>query len=272
MDKYNFLQNGGFPFEMNILDGMQKAYEIFNSLGALAGELTIISGCLVSGTNVSDGFVHINGEILPFVGGAVGANVIIEETTLQVEFQDQNTRTIKTSKVAKFGVGLTSYAWEDFKRPNTTTQLSNLIASLTQRVTDLENVPTAFVVGMVMVWNRPANEIPAGWEEYIEMRGRMPVGLNPAYEQLTDRTHYHLETLGYAAGSREHQLTVDEMPNHSHALTAAVAGQNISTSGSGTQAAANTALNTAGAGGNQAHNNMSPYRVVHFIKYVGIQN
>lgn len=272
MDRFNFLQNDGFPFELDVLDGMQKAYEIFNCLGALAGNLTILSGCQITGGTVSNGYVHIDGEIYPFIGGAIGANVIIETTTQAAEFSDQSTHEIKQSKVARFGVGTTVFAWADFKRPETTTQLTTLLSNLTQRVAYLENVPTAFVVGMVMVWNRPANEIPVGWEEYTDLRGRMPVGMNPNYTQGTDKTHYNLEVLGYAGGSREHALTVAEMPAHNHSLTAALAGQQISTSGSGTQAAANVGINTANTGGNEAHTNMSPYRVVHFIKYVGLSN
>lgn len=271
MNTYNFLQNGGFPFETDIFDGMQKAYEIFHSLGALAGDLTIISGCVENGSNVSDGFVHINGEILHFIGGAIGTNVIIEETTQSVEFQDQSTREIKKTRVAKFGVGLTVYPWENFTRPNTTTQLTTLLANLTQRVTDLENIPTSFVIGMVMVWNRPANEIPLGWEEYTEMRGRMPVGLNPNYVQGTDRTHYNLEVLGYAGGSREHQLTIAEMPAHNHS-----APNGFVSHGSGYDRDNGSGYgyndSTYDTGGNQAHTNMSPYRVVHFIKYVGLNN
>ncbi|MEN9977233.1 MAG: hypothetical protein RIR36_1393, partial [Bacteroidota bacterium] len=40
MNLYNFLQTGGFPTDVNVLDNMQKAYQLFNELGALAGDLS----------------------------------------------------------------------------------------------------------------------------------------------------------------------------------------------------------------------------------------
>jgi hypothetical protein len=141
MNRYNFLQTGGFPFETDILDGMQKAFEIFNCLGALAGPLTIISGCVVTGSTVSNGFVHIDGEIYPFIGGTIQTNVIFQTVTQSAEFEDLTTKDIQIKKTVQFGTGVGSMLWADFKRPETTTQLTNLIESLTERVVDLEALP-----------------------------------------------------------------------------------------------------------------------------------
>ena len=68
MNKIDFNQTGGFPMSTQILDALQEAYKNFNVHGAMAGDLAIILGCEVGGGgNVTDGFVHINGELLPFV-------------------------------------------------------------------------------------------------------------------------------------------------------------------------------------------------------------
>lgn len=72
MNKLNFNQTGGFPLSTNILDAMQTAYSLFNKLGGLAGNFAIIFGCEVSGSNVSDGVVYMNGEVLAFKGGTIG--------------------------------------------------------------------------------------------------------------------------------------------------------------------------------------------------------
>lgn len=270
MNRYNFLQTGGFPFETDILDGMQKAYEIFNALGALAGNFTIISGCLVTGTNVSNGFVHIDGEIYPFLGGPLQTSVVFQTATQSVEFEDLTTKEIQNKKHVQFGTGVGSMLWANFKRPETTTQLTTLIQSLTERVVDLESQPTTIPVGLIAIWDRPANEIPTGWQEHTPLRGRMPIGMNENYTQGTDNTNYGLEILGNVGGKREHQLTKAELPNYNLTRNVgyetAQGGNNVIWS----SAPGTYATQTIPSGGeDKAHTNMSPYRVVHFIKYVG---
>lgn len=270
MNRYDFLQTGGFPFETDILDGMQKAYEIFNALGALAGNFTIISGCIVTGSNVGNGFVHIDGEIYPFIGGPLQTSVVFQTVTQSVEFGDLSTKEIQTKKHVQFGTGFGSMLWADFKRPETTTQLTTLIQSLTERVEDLEAQPTTIPIGLIAIWDRPADEIPNGWEEHVPLRGRMPIGMNENYSQGTDNTNYGLEILGNAGGKREHQLTKAELPNYNLTRnvgyeTPSGGSETIWSSGPGTYA-----TQTISSGGeDKAHTNMSPYRVVHFIKYVG---
>lgn len=270
MNRYNFLQTGGFPFETDILDGMQKAYEIFNSLGALAGNYTIISGCIVTGSNVSDGFVHIDGEIYPFKGGTIQTTVVFQTVTQSVEFEDLSTKDIQTKKHVQFGTGVGSMLWADFKRPETTTQLTTLIQNLTTRVTVLEAQPTAFEVGMIMLWNRPAIDIPTGWVEATEMRGRTPIGLNPDYAQGTDTIDYGLEILNNTGGKREHKLTKSELPNYN--LIRGVGSHTVQPGPVtiwSSEAGTNSNQIIPSGGEDKAHTIMSPYRVVHFIKYVG---
>lgn len=270
MNRYNFLQTGGFPFETDILDGMQKAYEIFNALGALAGNFTIISGCIVTGSTVSNGFVHIDGEIYPFIGGPLQTSVVFQTVTQSVEFEDLTTKEIQTKKYVQFGTGVGSMLWADFRRPETTTQLTTLIADLTTRIVTLESRPIAIPVGLIAIWDRPANEIPNGWVEYLPLRGRMPIGMNENYTQGADNTNYGLEILGNAGGKREHQLTKPELPNYN--LTRNVGNETVDGGGSliWSNAPGSFATETIPLGGeDKAHTNMSPYRVVHFIKYVG---
>jgi hypothetical protein len=270
MNRYNFLQLGGYPFEADIYDGMQKAYEIFNSLGALAGNFTIISGCIVTGSNVSDGFVHIDGEIYPFKGGTIQPNVIFQNITQSEEFEDLTTKEIQVKTHVQFGTGVGSMLWADFKRPETTTQLTELIQNLTTRVQTLENTPTSFIVGMLMVWNRPAIDIPLGWVEATEMRGRMPIGMDPSYTQGADNTNYGLEILNNTGGKREHKLTKPELPNYN--LTRTVGNETVQPGGVSiaSSSAGSMFTQTFPSGGeDKAHTIMSPYRVVHFIKYTG---
>jgi len=132
MNTLNFNQSGGFRVETDILDEMQKAYEIFNVLGSIAGNFSIISGCEVTGVTAADGFVYINGELLPFVGGTVGANVKIVEVVTAKEFEDLNTRDVIYERHATFGIAAVSYPWADFKRPIPTKDLAELFAGIAE--------------------------------------------------------------------------------------------------------------------------------------------
>lgn len=130
MNRLNFNQSVGFPLETNILDEMQTSWGIFNALGALAGNFTIISGCETIGTTVRDGVVFINGEVLEFKGGLAQDNVIIVETKQALEFEDGNTHDVVFTRYATFGVATTQWPWSDFKRGIETKELASMFSGI----------------------------------------------------------------------------------------------------------------------------------------------
>jgi hypothetical protein len=279
MNRQNFNQSGGFPIKTQTLDEMQKSWSVFNSLGDLAGNFAIISGCVVTGSLVSNGAVFINGELLEFRGGQIGTDVIIVEEITQKEFKDGTEKEVLFVRYANFGIGVTSFPWTNFKRPKTTIQLTEekaeqtLIETLIDRIEALEAIkPASFTVGMIMAFGRPRSEIPLGWAEHTTAQGKTLIGQDPNYDSNTsgDRTNYNLQTLGYRGGKREHQLTKAEMPSHNHNVpntdSSLIAHQanGIETGGGGLGF-----VGIADAGGDLKHTIMSPYEVVHWIKYVG---
>lgn len=118
MNKINFNQTGGFPLSTNILEAMQSAYAIFNQLGNLAGNKAIISGCEQLGNTVADGVIFLNGEILPFKGGAIGSSIIIKEESESRVFEDGATKPVILKKYATFGTSTPekTFTWAEFKR------------------------------------------------------------------------------------------------------------------------------------------------------------
>src|SRR5690625_6311259 len=89
MNKIHVQQTGGFPLESDTLTFMQESWNIFNQLGAMAGENVILSGCIESGGNVSPGFVVYNNEVLPFEGGALASLVRVVSVTEEREFRSE---------------------------------------------------------------------------------------------------------------------------------------------------------------------------------------
>lgn len=263
MNTIDFNQVGGFPMTTNILGRMQTAFSIFNSLGNIVGDKTIISGCVVNGSETSPGVVFLNGEIFEFRGGATQSKVVIREDVEMLLYQNNNAYpSIKTRHI-QFGTGVNAMDWADFKRGFPTSNIDALI----QRIVALEarpivgNIPS----GLIALWGQAANLIPAGWIEYTPLRGRIPVGLNPDDDDF--------DAVGNFGGAKNKTLSIAEIPEHSHGFDKYRLDQEISTSGDGVRSVnknnINDSFETTKVGGGQAFSIMNPYRVVQYIQYVG---
>lgn len=199
MNTFNFLQIGGYPLETDTLDEMQKAYNIFNALGALAGDKTIISGCMVTGDTISDGVVYLNGELYNFVGGTIQSTVRILETPLDKEFENGETKTVLIKKVVSFASGEGSIPWEDFTR-----------------VENLKNLQSRILPAGVnpQLFSGDVNAIPEGWQlcdgtnDTPDLRGQFVVGFDDRDEDY--------DTVGNTGGEKEVELSVSELPAHDH--------------------------------------------------------
>jgi hypothetical protein len=264
MNTLNFNQSVGFPFETNILDEMQTAYMLYNSLGAIAGDRSIIKGCEVIGVTAGDGAVYINGEILEFKGGIVQDHVIIVETKVALEFEDTNSRDVIFRRHATFGTATTQYPWTDFKRGFETKNIPDVLSlkedkttveALIDRVIALEARPTSNVpIGMIAIWERPANEIPAGWVEHIALKGRIPIGF--------DAADGNFDVVGKETGSKSQTLISSNLPK-----------ENIRPISDGSTFDAKVIKTDGSIVGTTpdatAFSIMNPVRTVHFIRYVG---
>lgn len=276
MNTQNFNQSGGFPIKTQTLDEMQKSWSVFNELGHLAGNFAIISGCIVTGSTVSNGAVFINNEVLEFRGGQIGTTVIIVQEVTQKEFKDGSEKDVLFIRYATFGVGVNSIPWVNFKRSKTTVALTedkaeqSLINTLITRIETLEARPPSNIpLYGIIIFDRPVSEIPAGWVEYLPLRGKSPLGHDINYTQGTDRINHNLNILGYAAGEREHKITQAETANYN--LTRNV-GFHIVAGGPNviwaSEAGGHATQTLNSGGGDLPHNNMQPNRIVHFIQRV----
>ncbi|GEM58443.1 hypothetical protein B0A78_03570 [Flavobacterium columnare NBRC 100251 = ATCC 23463] len=183
MNKQNFNQSGGFPLETEVLADMQESFSIFNSLGNIAGNFAIISGCEETNGFVSNGVVFINGEVLEFRGGNVSSTVIIVENRIKKEFENGEEKEVLCIRYATFGIGSVTFNWADFKRPKSTIELTSelktvneelpkkadktIIQRLIDRITELEKRPT---------FNNPIKN--KGYFTLGDITGGQPVGSN----------------------------------------------------------------------------------------------
>jgi len=287
MNKLHTEHNAGYPFDVAFLAFMQNSYRLFNSLGSMAGNKAIISGCEEVGNTITPGTVFINGELFPFEGGAKGDTVIIKEETNEVTFEDGFLRPLETIRTAAFGRSTPekTFNWEDFKRVYNLQYLgenktdNTETKKLLERIEKLEKQKQAVPIGLIALWGKPASEIPAGWREYVNLRGKMPIGLDPDYVKTKDDVQdYGLNQILKQGGERSHKLTVEEMPIHHHQQGSEGLYNHYKGGGyvgsrnwGGDGFACYSGQNTSDTGGDQPYNNMPPYRVVQFIEYVGFQ-
>lgn len=278
MNKVKIQQTGGFPLETDTIDRLQTNLLLMQAFGNAFGPLTIVSGAETTGTTVADGVVYINGEVLEFRGGAIGANVVITEQAETRPFEDGQTRDVFIARYATFGTATTSWPWADFVRPKNLVELGKM-----QRL-----------IGEIIDWYGNPAQIPAGWaicdgtNGTPNLMGRVTVGYDPADSDYN--------AVGNAGGLKEVVLTEAQIPAHTHGGSIGTSGahtHNISLKGgesdggnSGRELRQNTELGIPktvttdsqgnhthtltinNTGGGQAHENRQPYMVMLKLMWV----
>ena len=282
MNTINFIQTGGVPFTNDVAQEFENAYKIFNAYGALAGDKTIISGCVENGSSVSDGFIYVNSELFYFEGGSKSDNIFLNEQNIDKVFEDQTTKTLIKIRTLKFGNAIDNvWAWSDFKRIDTMLSLMLRLDTLEASQT-ITNAKLAIFTqgGVVFPWFKSVDDIPKGFAPVWNIAGKTIVGLDP---NDTD-----FNTVGKLFGEKKHKLKTSELPKHRFKL-AVPTGQKsyppltpnnslatINNQGNdgnyllGGTTGEPTVGQSSEVGGDLEHNNVQPSIVANYIEWVGL--
>lgn len=250
MNIADFQQLEGFPLRTNTVKFMQDAYSQLQAFGALAGEKSIISGCVEQGNSVSDGFVFYNGELLAFKGALKEDKVIIIEEVETDVFKDQSIKDVYKTRYITFGDDGNGILWSEFKRYYINQPIKKEIKWVGRDITNADLAGTGWFI---------AN----GTNGTDNVLGRMIVGKNS--------TETEFNTIGKKGGEKTHKLTVSEMPKHRFQLTQDVVSfyGEANGNGNGGDGLGTKVKYTNYLGGDQPHNNLPPYIVMIPIQFIG---
>ncbi len=126
--------------------------------------------------------------------------------------------------------------------------------------------------GTIVAWS--GTTPPAGWAlcngeaETPDLRGRFILGWDPRGGKDGKVPGIDYNQLGGSGGNQIHQLSVGELPTHTHKFCANVNAYRKFDTADGNEPGnfgGEACPDTAGAGGNEPHNNMPPYYVLAYI-------
>jgi len=258
------------------MENIMEAIKLYDVLGDLAGHLTILSGGdLIGGstTTINPGIVAINGEVLFFEGGPIGTNVFIDEIDQYETFEDQTSKILIKRKVVKFGNATppNSFLWTDFVKLQTIKSIQIALSNkadlddFNDLKVDVEilKIKTAPIEngGIVFIFRKPASDIPLGWKECTDLRGKTVFGYDP--------NNPLFNVLGDPGGSEKKTLLVQNIPALAASITTIhpYEGSPIGGGfdGGGNQwKNKNQTINTGGT--SEPFDVLNPHRVILFIE------
>lgn len=306
MKKTNFTQAGGFPFTEATLDKMQVAY--FEILKAMIGHFGlpdvgnfIISGCEIIGTNITSGIMYIDGDLCSFVSTAGNASTKISkiETIEDAPFEtsgDLPTYYDYVAMINNDGVALSSFErlpkvaelvneltnWGDIQNiPQVVIDPANLTITppdktVLQRIVELEKKTSIFTAGgVVFPWRKKLSEIPLGFQEVTDLRGKTVFGMDISVDPTTGayiNSEFAPLTTGQNdpkrnGGSKTFILEKGNLPNIT--IDTTKHGNKVAGDATGNDV---LYLDTSGVniGGNSNPvEALPPFQTVIFIEYVG---
>lgn len=287
------VEGSGFPATNQTWRFLRDMINDVHQLTKLGGTSYILEGVVLQNNAVSDGFLVLDGELIPFVGGALpdGGDpqiMIVEAIETTTYLEDLNADGVGDEKDtyftrhATFGTaGAVTYSYKELERLEPLTEI--------QRRLPPKKCALPY-------WG-DGTDLKAGWQfcdgtnGTPDLRGQFIVGQDP--------TNPDYQNIGDQGGAEEVTLTTAQMPQHNHTgnvvippHTHSLGGKTAITYngeggdgnrltdndniGNGTitqtspSAQQNAALTTNNRGSSQAHENRPPYYTMAYITDLGV--
>jgi hypothetical protein len=139
--RIDFSKLEGLATYQDTLDFLQVSYrDAISAIAKAFGSKVIVTGLTDQGTTYSDGWVVIDGELMPFAGGLKTDRIVVEEIADTEIFNDGSIQTVYYTKRAKLGI-TGGFAFSDFVRVDTLSAISQGLKNL---ITAHNNLQAAF--------------------------------------------------------------------------------------------------------------------------------
>lgn len=293
MNSINFFNDKKkFPLSTQVLEFIQNMIKQAHKLALVGGaDKYIVTGCTETAVNTwAAGYVVINGEILPFLGGTgtLGSSVRIKQTKTDIVAEYDTYEEALTDRYVEFGSnvgGADTFTWSDFVRVKTNLELAAQYATKTE----LEALSNLLMPkGGIIMWSGAIAAIPAGFvvcnganiEGFgvvPDLRGRFIVGydettLNSPDNVIDQRNAdgsviKNYATIGNRGGKPEVQLTKQEsgLPDFAIPFPGNISTIDGTGSQQGWENDGLTNINIVGKSAEKSHENRPPYFVLAYI-------
>lgn len=249
MNKINFTAKDNFPLSSDTMDMIQQMIGLNANMALFGGANYILSGCTDDGNgNISSGVIVINGEILPFEAGIKKTKVTIQQTSKTLTAFGVEYPEAYIYRVAKFS-DTGEYLFADFTQ----------IDSILELMGKINSMPS----GLISMWSGHPDSIPSGWA-LCDGRNGTP-NLQGKFIAGYSTSSGDYNTVGNTGGEENHQLTVEEMPSHSHGGVPLYVTDTDRGGDSSFFSLDDQFGQTSKTGGGKSHENRPPYYVLAYI-------
>lgn len=151
MNKINLENQPKFFADKQSWEFVQQMVHMVHAIGGIAGGNFILSGCEVKNGVITEGFLVINSEILPFSGGVPSANVFIQEEKESVSSAGEKLTDLYIRRQVKFGSGTpaNTFKWGEFIQINVKKIMDTLAAKADKSVVSVESAGLMSIVDKV---------------------------------------------------------------------------------------------------------------------------
>lgn len=280
---------GKFPLDTEGLTALQNNERLLAAIGALGGDLYILSGCEDKG---KAGYVFVKdtdgdyplGEVLRVEGGQQADTLYLVTDGVDVTAEQVTYTGAYTTRHLKWGTGTKMYNYTDFKKLDSVATMMETIEALRQRVEEIQ--PEA--IGTIKMWpsatdgpgGKKLSDVDSKWklcngadtptgkdyEKIFNLVGNKLPDMSGQFVVGYSHGHSEYGNIGNTGGEATHQLTEAEMPKHRHGYgTPSWHDGRTTVSGGHRMPDVAAREQTDVAGGGQPHENRPPYIVMAYI-------
>ncbi|WP_010664946.1 hypothetical protein [Marinilabilia salmonicolor] len=132
------------PLTTDLLAFMQASYSALEKLAAIGGDNFIVSGCTVSGSTATSGWMVLKGKLVPFKGGSIQTNVrIITTENVYPVGAGSETEIVYTAEFGTSSDTSENVPWADITRGKVNSNIDRLDALENLEWVQLPSVSTA---------------------------------------------------------------------------------------------------------------------------------